>query len=451
LALMAVLTLDPSDAVDLAEALALAEAEQQAPSYLAPLDWARENATIVLPGRGRVPFEPYPYQASFLEDASPKRLVLKARQVGMSNAIAIEALYRALTMSDRQVLMVSRNGLLAQQLVTYCRHALGGLKHQPDVVQENLSTLVFGNGSRILSLPASPSAGRGFPASDLYLDEFAFALYAQMIYESTVPALAPDGTLTVLSTPNGRANLYFRLWSGLEGGDWSRHTIHWTDCPRYDAAWAERQRRTMTRQAFAQEYDCDFIASGDAVFNADDLVRCHAGWEPAAAGWDRLVTAWDIGRRRDHTVGITIGRRAEERIVTDDDGNMTLVSMDVWHELEYERMLDPYPVVQGRIDARNARLGGTCRVESNGVGDPVIENLETKVEPFVTTPKTKVQAIQALQLLIQQGRFKYGSEQLDRELALYQWDDKALVQDSVMAAAIAAYEAELPGPQGGFW
>ena len=380
-----------------------------------------------------MPFEPYEYQARFLEDASPKRLVLKARQVGMSNVVAIEALYRALTMSDRQVLMVSRNGLLAQQLVTYCRHALSGLKAQPALTQENLSVLAFANGSRILSLPASPGAGRGFPASDLYLDEFAFAMYAQMIYESTVPALAPDGTLTVLSTPNGRANMYFRLWSGLEGGEWSRHTIHWSDCPRYDDAWAERQRKTMTRQAFAQEYDCDFIASGDAVFDPDDLARCKQGWNPDPLGCEEILTGWDIGRRNDPSVGISLGRRD-----------------DVWHEVAYDRMLVPYPVVQTSIEDRQRRLGRTW-VESNGVGDPVIENLSVPVEPFATTARTKVQAIQALQLLIQQGRFKYGSEQLDRELGLYQWDDRALIQDSVMAAAIVAFQIEVPGQQGGVW
>jgi hypothetical protein len=391
------------------------------------LAWAEQNATIVLPGRGRVPFEPYTYQAAYLEDTNRRRLILKARQVGMSNVIAIEALYKALTTPDRQILMISKGGLYAQQLITYCRHTLGGLRHQPEIAQENLTTLAFANGSRIVSLSASPKTGRGFPASDLYLDEFAFALYDQMIYESAVPALAPDGNLTVLSTPNGRGNMYFRLWSGLEGGEWSRHTIHWSDCPRYDEAWAETQRRNMTRQSFAQEYDCDFVASGDAVFAPDDLVKARQDWNPSPIGCDRIINAWDIGRRQDHTVGISIGLRD-----------------DIWHEVAYDRLLVPYPVVQSSIDARHLDLGGTTYVESNGVGDPVIENLAVDVEPFTTSVRTKTQAIQALQLLLQQGRFKYGSEQLDRELGLYQWDDKALVQDSVMAAAIASAAAQQP-------
>ena len=240
--------------------------QRQRPPVLPPpaLAWAEQNATLVLPTEGRQPFRPFPYQATVLADRSPRRLVLKARQVGMSNAIAIEALYLAITRPGQMILMVSRNGRLAQQLITYCRHTLGGLRNIPQLEQENLSELAFANDSRIISLPAGPSAGRGFPASAVYLDEFAFTEYAQFIYDSIEPTLSGRGQFTILSTANGQHNLFYRLWAGLEGGEWSRHRIHWSDCPRYDADWAERTRAGMTDQAFAQEYDLDFVTSGDA-------------------------------------------------------------------------------------------------------------------------------------------------------------------------------------------
>lgn len=396
------------------------------------LDWARENVTVVTPWAGRIPFEPYTYQTAYLEDHAPRRLILKARQVGMSNAIAIEAIHKAITRDNRMILMVSRTGQLAQQLITYCRHTIASLREMPTLVRENLSELEFANGSRIMSLSASPSAGRGFPATDVYLDEFAFAEYADLIYQAIAPTLPANGQLTVLSTANGRNNLYFRLWSGMEGGEWSRHEIHWSHCPRYadDPTWEANTRANMTRQSFAQEFDLDFITSGDAVFDPDDLARCKDGWVADWRACERLITAWDIGRRQDHTVGITLGLRGE-----------------TWHVVEYERFLAPYPVIQARIEARAKRLPGTVHVESNGVGDPVIENLSVQVESFVTTAKTKTQAIQALQLLVQQGRFKHNEEQLGRELGLYEWDDKTLIQDSVMAAAIAAYQV-VEGPPG---
>ncbi len=389
---------------------------------LTPLTWAEQHATLVL-AEGRIPFDPYPYQRDILDDRSPRRLILKARQTGISNTVAIEALHAALTTPDSTTLFVSRNQDAARELIRYVQHSLGGLQGpQPALVQENQSQLVWANGARIISLAATPSTGRGIAAQRVYLDEFAFALYDQMIYESIVPTLSHGGQITILSTPKGRANMFFRLWSGLEGGAWSRHEIHWQACPRYTPEWAEVMRATMTRQAWAQEYDCDFIASGDAVFDAADLMRCGVGWDGDVGTCERFVTAWDIGRRQDHTVGITLGLRA-----------------GAWHVVAFERFLEPYPVVQAKIEARCRRFSGEHWVEGNGVGDPVIENLTTHVEMFTTTAKTKMQAIQALQLLVQRHEFKHDEPQLAREMGLYQFDDSALIQDCVMAAAIAAH------------
>lgn len=395
-----------------------------------PLLWALENATIVLPTEGRKSIEPYRYQAALWTDRSPRRIILKARQTGLSNAIAIEALHLAIHRPDSTILFVSRNQDAARGLIGYVQHTLNGLRAAPVLTKENQGEIAFANGSRIVSLPANPSTGRGIAATRVYLDEFAFCGYDSLIYESIIGTISTGGGMTILSTPNGRNNMFFRLWAGLEGGEWSRHSIHWSDCPRYDEAWAARTRASMTRQSFAQEYDLDFITSGDAVFDADDLARCKDGHNPDPDTCEELVTAWDIGRRQDHTVGITLGRRGE-----------------VWHVVGFQRFMAPYPVIQAAIERTRRDMGPTW-VESNGVGDPVIENLSVSVEPFVTTARTKTQAIQALQLLVQQGRFKHNVEQLDREMSLYQWADDGIVQDAVMAAAIAAYQAIESGQPG---
>ena len=107
----------------------------------------------------------------------------------------------------------------------------------------------------------------------------------------------------------------------------------------------------------------------------------------------------------------------------------------------------PYPVIQAAIEARAKAYPGAVYVESNGVGDPGIENLSVKTRPFVTTARSKVQAIQRLQLLLEQGRIKADwTPQERRELLGYQWDDRGLVQDCVMSLAIGAAQLDHPTP-----
>ncbi len=396
---------------------------------ISPLIWACEQATIIHPARGRIPFTPYPFQVRFLQDHSRRRLIVKARQIGMSQCVALEAAHKALYTPDSTILMVSRNEKLAANLLGYCHTAIRGVRDDvSELTRSSQSELGFANGSRILSLPANESTGRGFAAGDAYLDEAAFQLYAEDIYNAISPALSHGGRLTVLSSPNGRNNQFFQLWAGIEGGDWSRHEIKWSECPPYDDAWYAEMRPQFTAQRWASEFECDFIASGQAVFRDEDIKRCEDGWiglQDAQLN-HHYITAWDIGRRADATVGVTLD-----------------VSSEPWQLVAYERLLGvPYPSIQQRIELRHAAYPGEHWIESNGVGDPVMENLRVNVEPFTTTRKSKADAITALALAHEQSRLKHGVRQLAVECQLYQWDDKDLIQDSVMAAAIACWRAD---------
>jgi len=80
-------------------------------------------------------------------------------------------------------------------------------------------------------------------------------------------------------------------------------------------------------------------------------------------------------------------------------------------------------------------------VESNGVGDPVIQNLRVNVTPFVTTARTKKDAIDAVSLVMQRRDLQSPPiAALQREMQMYQREDKGLVQDSVMSLAFGCYE-----------
>lgn len=389
---------------------------------------------IVHPTRGRIPFKPYPYQVAFLKDRSARRLIVKARQIGMSQAVAIEAVHKAIHVPLSTILFVSRNQDAAENLLTYCYNVIYSLRDMPDMVQANQSEIVFGNGSRIMSLPANPNTGRSFAASDVYLDEFAFQAYADRIYQSVSPTTSHGGNMTVLSSPDGRANHFYTLWSGAEGGEWSRTTIRWNECPVYDQAWYDRTRPQYTAQQWATEYDCDFVTSGDALFDHDEIDALPTGWrgfQPPTPGRD-YVTFWDLGRRRDATVGITLD-------VTD-PGDLQVVA--------YQREIGlPYSRIEALIDERAERYGGFNAAESNGIGDPIIEHCRNPVYPYVTSRRSKIDMLTALKRAMEQRRLHLNIEQARIELGLYQWADEHLVQDVVMALAGAVFVSEIQ-PQG---
>lgn len=403
-----------------------------------PLAWAMSNATVVHPSRGRIPFAPYPYQARFLDaHAAPRRIVVKARQIGFSQCIALESLWYALHMPEITIILVSRNQDLATNLLRYCYQTYNGLREAPELVKANESEMGFPNGSRIKSIPANRSTGRGFAASRVYLDEFAFAPYAEDIYQSVSPAVSQGGHLTIGSTPYGSTNLFHDLYR-----DWPAASpsflLPWHQCPAYytpaeadagtphaEAKWYQCERPHYTAAQWAEEYDADFSGSGDNVFQPAAITRAEEGATGDAPPTPnhRYVISVDVGRRNDPTV-INVVDTTETPY------------QRVYHE-RIERQ--PYPVLQQRIADAARRYPGTLWVESNGVGDPVIENLDVPARPFVTTSKSKVQAIQALALLLENGTLKARwTDQERRELRTYRYDDRDLVQDCVMSLAIGA-------------
>jgi hypothetical protein len=185
-------------------------------------------------------------------------------------------------------------------------------------------------------------------------------------------------------------------------------------------------------------HNCDFARSGSAVFEpelVDALWKMAASTDatgnfalPPVPG-HRYVSAWDIARKQDAFVGFTFD-----------------VTVSPFQVVAYERHLRlSYPDQARAIEARHARYPGETWVESNGVGDPLIQFLAIIVKEFQTTALTKRNAIDALLLLLQRHELiSPPIPQWSRELLTYQRVDQALQQDTVMAAAIAASAAGRP-------
>lgn len=305
-------------------------------------------------------------------------------------------------------------------------------------------TAIFPTGGRVVFRSLDdPDNARGHTADRVILDEAAF-IKARAWYEVVRPMLIDTGgDCYAMTSPNG-LNWFHHEWSRATAGEtsdavgWRAPTLgarivdgvlvrepHPLENP--DIAFAELESlfQTMAERQFRQEILAEFVDAGDAVFRQRDVDLMQVGWsglkDPVPGR--RYLSAWDIGRRHDATWGLTID----------------------WTEVPYqvvasERLVGvPYPGIQDLITARGLAYGGRSFVETNGPGDPVLENLGIRAAGFVTTARSKVDAITALQMLVERGMIKADLPQLERELRAYRWDDRDLVQDGVMALAIAAY------------
>jgi hypothetical protein len=266
---------------------------------------------ILHPTMGARRFDLYPYQRRLLESTAAQRIVLKARQVGVSQLVAGEALYLAQQAEGVTVLFVSRNLAAAQHLQRMVYQLMKSDPNAVRAVRQSDGELVLENESMIRSLPATEDTGRTFGAAAVYLDEFAHLPWAEEIYQAVAPCAARGGRVTVISTPKGRANAFYRLWqeSAVGKRSFARFRIHWSECPEYNpegfmvsdpgerqrvgeqGAWYRAQRRRFTDGQWAQEYECDFIGSGSLVYREFDL-DVHVGdyaynprW-PSYAGQD---------------------------------------------------------------------------------------------------------------------------------------------------------------------
>ena len=266
--------------------MAFTDAELMAAS---PVLWAQLlGMQIIHPTQGSIPWRFYPYQLAYLTDTSQFRAVVKARQVGMSQTVALEALHTAVFNPNSTLLFISRKEDLAVNLLKYVRDliysvpldAVGG-----ELETDNLLEIQLANGSRIKSESAGRGAGRGFAGTGLYMDEAAWMEWAADIYQSALPATSLGGRMTILSTPNGRSGtggFFWQIFSSEMGTAYAKHRIPWYRCPAYNPRgfshvnaaislelgmqhpWYLRTRPAYTVEQWASEYEC--IAAGVPVF-----------------------------------------------------------------------------------------------------------------------------------------------------------------------------------------
>ena len=158
-------------------------------------------------------------------------------------------------------------------------------------------------------------------------------------------------------------------------------------------------------------------------------------WRDVKSGRDkprRYVTAWDIGGPGDDS-------DASVGIVLD-------VTEEVWDVVAFEHHVgEAYPVTAMRIADLHSRYPGITVIEDNSAGAAVrafTTLREDECIGFKTTRQSKPVILNETKYTLQSQGIKWKPEecpQLDAEMRTYMLDDANIVQDCVMALAIAIH------------
>jgi len=244
-----------------------------------PIHFMRKYCMVQHPTRGRVNFNLYPFQEQVLKLwlKNDYTIINKSRQLGISTLAAGFSLWTMLFHKDKTVLciatkqstavnMVDKVQFMYQQLPAWLRG-----KEKPD--SNNKLSLKLSNGSQIVASSAASDAGRSYAVSLLLIDEAAFIDGIDRIYTSIKPTISAGGRCVALSSPNGVGNWFHKTWVGALNSENSFLPIKlpWDVHPERDNQWFENEQANMGAQEIAQEYECDFLASGNNVVTNDIL------------------------------------------------------------------------------------------------------------------------------------------------------------------------------------
>jgi hypothetical protein len=146
---------------------------------------------------------------------------------------------------------------------------------KPGVEEWNKGKISFDNGCSVLAESTSSDSIRGSALSGMLLDEFAHIENANDFYTSVMPVISSgiNTKLIIVSTPNGKGNMYHKIWvnsiSGKNG--FVPYKADWRVVPERTEEWKQSQLADIGETRFKQEYECSFSASENTLIDLEIL------------------------------------------------------------------------------------------------------------------------------------------------------------------------------------
>lgn len=448
------------------------KAERQQTAKLNPLAWILEyEPEILFPGKGYIPLRPYPFQQDFIRCRDLYRAINKPRQCGISTIAAAEVAWEFCNVPGAQIVIISKDKDAAVNFHQYVYSVLRSVKGKdpnfPKILKENERVTTNALGSKITSLAAGKEAGRSFSATHLILDEAAFQQYADDIWQAASPSLSrTNGRATVISTPKGRANLFAQIFERDDHMGFTTFNYGWWDVPDYNpyydemiaatgavekkqwiekaktGTWFKINRAGKTDLQWRQEFEGAFDANIGTVFSTRSLEKVFVrnyleNREDPRGILDQWYTS-EPNSEKFYFTGIDLGRKNDPTVI---------VTYEFDRPTEFGKLVDFKYIEAGRAEwdmiqrvcVEHLMLWQPESLhDGTGVGDSISEALYGYSDEFFFTKTAKQNIIERTQHAFDFGRVQIPKiPTLYREHQRYIWDDKDIVQDTVMANALA--------------
>jgi hypothetical protein len=164
--------------------------------------------------------------SSWADPAEAIYAVAKSRQIMLSWLACAFCVWTARFHPNRLVVWQSKREQDAVDMVSYGndRHDDARMefieKHLPPWMQERArfrsGEIHWPNGSKIVAIPEGGHQVRSKTPSVLVMDEMAFQEQARLAVTAILPTIQKRTKLVAISTPNGKANAFWQMYSGSQ-------------------------------------------------------------------------------------------------------------------------------------------------------------------------------------------------------------------------------------------
>jgi hypothetical protein len=356
------------------------------------LHFASNYFYIINVDDGRQKIKLHKFQTRILKALTENRfnILLASRQIGKTTIMTIYALWVALFEEDQRILIVANKEQTAKMILKRIKTAFEMMPNfiKAGAVEYGQTNITLSNGSSVGISTTSSDAGRGESVNCLVLDELAFldAGLLENFWRSVYPIIssAKKSKILAASTPNGIGNLFHSLWEGANktGGEWNGwhpERVDWWDVPGRDEKWKNETVRTLqSRDAFLQEYENTFLASGEIPIDQDVYTMLESSCkDPEFIFDDGQYIVWDEPKDNNfYAVGVDVGEGLNQNATVCQILNVTDLTNITQDAVYYTKKISPYNFAQKLHDILQQWGRPPVLIERNGCGAQVVDSLK---------------------------------------------------------------------------